>query len=135
MINRLRTGHPARLHGGVWALVLAFLSIVGLLALGTVTASAAELPGGGNRVRACTPETITAVGVIEHIAAGQGRIRPVLRPGFVVATGVAAEAGASAADHVVLGKSIGLPGVGGQDWWPPSDERLWVAGLGAQGRR
>jgi hypothetical protein len=76
---------------GVRAWLLAVLAVVGLLAFGTGTASARTLPDAGNRVRVSTPETITAVGVSEHITAGQGRGPPVLQRRFVVATGVAAE--------------------------------------------
>jgi hypothetical protein len=74
---------------GVWLLTL--LAAVGLLVFGAGTASAASLPDAGSRVRVSTPETITAVGVSEHIAAGQGRGPRLPQPQLVVATGVAAE--------------------------------------------
>lgn len=64
-----------------------------MLVFGTGTASARTLPDAGTCVRACAPETITAVGVSEHIAAGQGRGLPLSQPRIVVATGVAADAG------------------------------------------
>ena len=78
---------------GVRAWLLAFWTLVGLLVLGAGTASAASLPDGQTRVQVSTSETITAVGMSEHIAAGQGRGPPVLQGQFVVATGVAAETG------------------------------------------
>jgi hypothetical protein len=81
---------PGRLtRVGAW--LLAVLAAVGVLLLSAGTASAHTMPGAGNRVRACVPETITAVGVSEHIAAGQGRGPPVLQGQIVVATGVAAD--------------------------------------------
>jgi hypothetical protein len=79
------------------------LAVVGLLLFGAGTASTAPLPDAGNRVQASTPQTITAVGVSEHIAAGQGRGPPAPRAGIVVATGVATETAAGAGDHIVLG--------------------------------
>jgi hypothetical protein len=86
-----RTGRPLRLLCGVRALVLGVLTVVGLLALGTVAASAAALPDGGNRVGVSASQTITAVGVSEHVSPGQGRDPPVWQGRLVVATGVAAE--------------------------------------------
>jgi hypothetical protein len=84
---------PSGRRIGVRAWLLTLLTVVGLLVFGAETASAARLPDAGNRVRASAPETITAVGVSEHIRAGQGRGPPVLQGQIVVATGVAAEAG------------------------------------------
>jgi hypothetical protein len=97
---------PGTLNGvGAW--LLAVLAAVGLLVFGAGTASAHTLPDAGNRVRVSAPETITAVGVSEHIAAGQGRGPPVLAAGFVVATGVAAEDGGAGA---CAGGKCGIPG-------------------------
>jgi hypothetical protein len=89
-------GRPSRSLTRVGAWLLAVLAAVGLLVFGAGTASAHTLPDAGNRVRASAPETITAVGVSEHVRAGQGRGPPVLQGQIVVATGVAAETGAAA---------------------------------------
>ena len=101
----------------------AVLAAVGLLVLGVGTASAHTLPEAGNRFRASTPETITAVGVSEHIAAGQGRGPTLSQPQFVVATGVAANAGGwsiSARMRVAgPGDEFGLPDAGRIRYVPP----------------
>jgi hypothetical protein len=91
---------PARLTR-VRAWLLAALAAVGLLVFSAGTTSAHTLPDAGNRVRASTPETITAVGVSEHVRAGQGRGPPVLQSQIVVATGVAAESAAGAAERLL----------------------------------
>jgi hypothetical protein len=86
-----RPGRPLRSLTRVGAWLLAVLAAVGVLLFPTGTASAHTLLDAGNRVRASAPETITAVGVSEHVRAGQGRGPPVLQSQIVVATGVAAE--------------------------------------------
>jgi hypothetical protein len=98
---------PGRLTG-VRAWLLALLTAVGLLVFGAGTASAHTLPDAGNRVRACAPETITAVGVSEHIAAGQDRGPPLSQPRFVVATGVAAETAARVCANSFTGDTLVL---------------------------
>jgi hypothetical protein len=91
MTSRPVPGRPSRSLTRVGAWLLALLAAVGVLLFSTGTASAASLPDAGNRVRASAPETIAAVGVSEHVRAGQGRGPPVSQPRIVVATGVAAE--------------------------------------------
>lgn len=89
-----RPCRPARLLGAVRGLLLTALALVGLFALGTVTASADTLPDNQTRVAVSAPETIFAAGGFHGVSAGEGRGPPVLRVGFVVVTGVAAESGA-----------------------------------------
>jgi hypothetical protein len=86
---------------GAWLLTI--LAAVGPLVFGAGTAPAHTPPSAGNRVRDSAPETITAVGVSEHISPAQGRGPPLSRPRFVVATGVAASSArvfTSTDDHV-----------------------------------
>ena len=84
-------GRPSRSLSRVGVWLLAVLAVVGVLRISAGTASATGLPEAGNRVRASAPQTITAVGVSEHVRAGQGRGPPVLHGQIVVATGVAAK--------------------------------------------
>jgi len=79
------------------------------LLFGAGTASAAALPAAETRVGAITPTVTTVVGVAEHIAAGQHRVRAPSQSQIVSGNCVAAEAAraaetaAGAGDHIVLG--------------------------------
>jgi hypothetical protein len=111
-----------RAHAPAWA--LAFLAAVLAVVLGTFTAapaSAATTPTAQNAVGASTPTAQVTVEPPANITAGQRLGNDPPQAGIVVATGVAAEAGA--ATRPVAGQPIyrvygGDSAAGGASWSP-----------------
>lgn len=85
------TGRPSRAAHGLLAALVGLALLLAALVVGAVPAAA------GNRVGASTPVMINTVGSPTDIGAGQRLGKSLPQPSFVVATGVAAEAGAGAA--------------------------------------